>query len=238
MVGKKVLIIGGSSGIGHEVARQLVAAGAAVVITGRDEEKLRQAAANLGVQASTACFDAHDHDALTGFFASTGNYDHVVSLVGDSMSGGFLSITTEVMRHTLHSKFLTNWMIARLSAGKINKGGSITFTSGTGGRPHEVSATYVANSALSALVQGIAVELAPEIRANAVAPTFMGTKTAFWKHVAVEELEDMMAGFTGLLPLQAIADVSQVASSYLHLMTNKFITGQVLSVDGGIMLVK
>lgn len=53
--------------------------------------------------------------------------------------------------------------------------------SGTGGRPHEISATYVANLGIGALVQGFAAELAPDIRVNAVAPTFMGGETAFWK---------------------------------------------------------
>src|SRR5262249_22162678 len=79
-----------------------------------------------------------------------------------------------------HSKFWTNWMIGRLAASKLREGGSITFTAGAGGRPHDVSATYVANLGVGALVQGLAVELAPRIRVNAGAPTFM--ETPFWRH--------------------------------------------------------
>jgi NAD(P)-dependent dehydrogenase (short-subunit alcohol dehydrogenase family) len=118
------------------------------------------------------------------------------------------------------------------------EGGSMTFTSGTGARPHEASATYVANLGLETLVKGLAFELAPKIRVNAVAPTFMGTRTLFWKDVPVSELEPMQSGFADNLPLKRIATVAEVASAYVHLITNGFITGQVVAVDGGIMLDK
>jgi NAD(P)-dependent dehydrogenase (short-subunit alcohol dehydrogenase family) len=94
------------------------------------------------------------------------------------MSGGFLATEPETMSHVLHSKFWSNWMIGRHAAGKIRDGGSITFTSGTGARAHEASATYIANLAVSALVQGLAYELAPLIRVNAA------------YHMATREEED------------------------------------------------
>jgi NAD(P)-dependent dehydrogenase (short-subunit alcohol dehydrogenase family) len=115
-------------------------------------------------------------------------------------------------------------------------GSSLTFTSGTGGRPHEISASYVANLGLGALVQGLAVELAPRTRVNAVAPTFMGAATAFWKDVPAEELRRQEVGFGERVPLRRVATVSEVAATYLHLMTNSFVTGQTVAVDGGVML--
>lgn len=78
--------------------------------------------------------------------------------------------------------------------------GSVVFTSGAGGRADEVSASYVAILAIAALVQGLAVELAPDIRVNAVAPTVMGRATAFWSEVRADELARQQAGFVDLGP--------------------------------------
>lgn len=231
-----ILVIGGSSGIGYEVARQAAGAGASVTITGRDQRRLAAAANRLGAQAR--CLDVHDEEQLKAAFAAVRRADHVVSMAGDSMSGGFLQTEPETMRHVLQSKFLANWMIGRHAARILAPGGSLTFTSGTGGRPHEVSATYVANLGISALVEGLAVEMAPRHRVNAVAPTFMGTATAFWRDTPADELTRQQTAFAATVPLRRTATASEVASAYLMLMTSTFITGQVLAVDGGVMLAK
>ena len=131
-----VVVSGGSSGIGHEVASQTSAQGARLIITGRSEAKLAAAAEGLSGAVTMAVLDAHDETALEGFFSSLESVDHLVSMVGDSMAGGFLTTAPETMRHALHSKFWTNWMIGRHAAPKLRDGGSITFTTGTGGRAH------------------------------------------------------------------------------------------------------
>ena len=87
-------------------------------------------------------------------------------------------------------------------------------------------------------MQGLASELAPRLRVNAVAPTFMGGQTAFWKDVPAADLEQASAAFSEGVPLQRLGTVDEVASAYLYLMTNRFITGQCLAVDGGVMLRK
>jgi hypothetical protein len=84
--------------------------------------------------------DAHDEAALEKFFSKLAAVDHLVSMVGDSMAGGFLTTSPETMRHVLHSKFWTNWMIGRHAAPKLRAGGSITYTAGTGGRAQDISA--------------------------------------------------------------------------------------------------
>jgi NAD(P)-dependent dehydrogenase (short-subunit alcohol dehydrogenase family) len=231
-----VLIIGGSSGIGHEVARQANERGARVIIVGRDATRLAAAAKLIGGAVRTVALDAHDEPALVSFLSDLEPVDHVVSMVGDSMAGGFLSTTPDIMRHVLHSKFWTNWTIARTVAATVRMGGSITITSGTGGQPHDVSATYVANLGIGALVQGLASELAPAVRVNAVAPTFMDTP--FWSDLPRTEFEAVKAGVIDRIPLGRLGTVEEVASTYIHLMTNGFITGQVLAVDGGVMLRK
>ena len=235
---KMVLIIGSSSGIGFEVARQACEQGARLKVVARDPAKLAIAAEPLGGAVKTAVLDAHDDKALENFFVNEDDFDHLVSTIGDSMAGGFLTTTPETMRHVLHSKFWTNWMIGRRAASKLRPGGSITFTVGTGARPYEISATYVANLGIGALVQGLACELAPHIRVNAVAPTFMGTATTFWRDIPNAALEAASTVFSENVPLKRLGTVEEVASCYLHLMTNGFITGQVLAIDGGVMLRK
>jgi NAD(P)-dependent dehydrogenase (short-subunit alcohol dehydrogenase family) len=237
LAGKTVLVIGGSSGIGYEIAHRAAESGADVTVTGRDPRRLDRAVDRLGT-AGRAVLDAHDESALDRFFAERGDIDHIVSMVGDSMAGGFLTTPPETMRHVLQSKFWTNWLIGRHAARALRRGGSLTVTSGTGGRAQDVSATYVANLALGALVEGLAYELAPERRVNAVAPTFMGTGTAFWRDVEPEELRRIEADFSRRVPLRRTGTAAEVAATYLHLMTNAFVTGQVVAVDGGVMLDK
>jgi len=173
---KMVLIIGGSSGIGFEVARQARERGAQLKVVARDPAKLAIAAERLGGAVKTAVLDAHDDKALENFFVNEDDFDHLVSTIGDSMAGGFLTTTPETMRHVLHSKFWTNWMIGRRAASKLRRGGSITFTAGTGGRPYEISATYVANLGIGALVQGLACELAPPHSSKCSRADFYGKR--------------------------------------------------------------
>ncbi len=136
--GKTVLVIGGSSGIGHEIARQARAEGAELTITGRDAQRLALAAEDLGGLEAIQ-LDAHDETALNHFLTERPPVDHMVSMVGDSMAGGFLSTTPETMRHVLHSKFWTNWMVGRHAPSALVAGGSLTFTAGTGGRAQDGS---------------------------------------------------------------------------------------------------
>jgi NAD(P)-dependent dehydrogenase (short-subunit alcohol dehydrogenase family) len=235
---KSVMIIGGSSGIGYEIARQTSLLGAKLTIVARDRVNLAKAADKLGGKVKTAVLDAHDDAAVEEFFSKLVTVDHLVSMVGDSMAGGFLATTPDTMRHVLHSKFWSNWMIGKHAGPKVSDGGSMTFTSGTGGRAQDISASYVANLGVGALVQGLASELAPRVRVNAVAPSFMGTATSFWKDMPPRDLEKAAAGFSESVPLKRLATAEEVASTYVFLMRNDFVTGQVLAVDGGVMLRK
>jgi NAD(P)-dependent dehydrogenase (short-subunit alcohol dehydrogenase family) len=236
--GKRAMIIGGSSGVGRALAEKLSVLGAGLVLVGRDADKLAGVADRLDGVVIAVARDAHEAGAAEELLTEVGEVDHLVSMVGDSMSGGFLDTPPETVRHVLHSKLLTNWEIARAAAPRIGEGGSITFTSGTGGRPHEVSATYVANLGIAALVQGLAVELAPRARVNAVAPTFMGHGTSFWRAVPDGELDGIEDDFVAAVPLGRLATAEEVATAYLHLIANPYVTGQVIAVDGGVMLGK
>jgi NAD(P)-dependent dehydrogenase (short-subunit alcohol dehydrogenase family) len=234
--GKTVVIIGGSSGIGLEVGVQARALGARLVLVGRSADKLKQAAARVGEGTTTFVGDAHDHSKLEDLFGRLPPFDHLVSLVGDTMAGGYLDAPLEVMRHVIESKFWTNLLIGRLAAKRVRDGGSLVFTSGIGARAHEASASYTANAALSCMVEGMASELAPRVRVNVVAPSFMDT--ALWRDSEREYVARRKEGFAAVAALKRTGTPEETAQAYVFLMTNTFSTGQTLKIDGGVMLRK
>lgn len=232
-----VAIIGGSSGIGFRVAQLAAEAGANLIVIGRDTGRLAEAKKMLetaGTKVETYAADAHDHEALEALFAVLPNVDHLVSMVGDVMGGGFLSASMTTIRHVMESKFFTNVKIGQLAAVKLNPGGSLVFTSGTGGRAQNACASYVGNLGINALVEGLAVELSPRVRVNAVSPTW--TITPFWRDMPAEQLAATQQRFARSIPLGRTATIDELAGAYLFLMQNTFITGQHLAIDGGIML--
>lgn len=235
--GASVVVIGGSSGIGLRVARRAADDGARVLIGGRDERRLASAVAQFedaGRDVVSRVVDAHDEESLGGFFAALPSIDHLVSTIGAPMGGGFLSAPLSDIRRTVESKFFANLRIARLAAPLLRDGGSLTFTSGTGGRAQDAAGSYVGNLAVHALVEGLAVELAPRARANAVAPTW--TETPLWDALPAEERASTKAHFARTIPLGRTATIDELSGAYLFLMRNDFVTGQQLAVDGGIML--
>ena len=233
---KKVVIIGGSSGIGLAIARQARAEGASLVIISRDPAKLSNAASALGGDTKSIMADAHDHAALEKVIADLPKFDHLVSMIGDTMAGGFLQTPLDTMRHVLHSKFWTNLLIARFAASLIRDGGSMTFTSGSGVRAQEAAASYVANEALAAMAQGLGSELGPRVRVNVIAPAFMDT--ALWRAKAREDIDARIRSYSQINPLGRLGTLEEVASAYIFLMANTYTTGQVLRIDGGMMLRK
>lgn len=235
---KHLLIVGGSSGIGFAIAQRAGLEGARLTLMGRSQQRLDEARAMLKAQNIKVCetlaCDAHDHDALQACFAKLAPFDHLVSMVGDAMGGGFLAASMETIEHVIHSKFLTNVVIGKLAAKKLRSGGSLIFTSGTGGRAQHACASYVGNLGIQALVQGLAAEIAPEGRVNAVAPTW--TVPPFWREQSREQVDNTRQHFASVIPLGRTAEIDELASAYLFLMKNDFVTGQQLAVDGGIML--
>lgn len=238
LTNKQVVIIGGSSGIGLEVAHLVLAKGANVRLVGRHLDRLATAKAGLEAEFDTEvltdCVDAHDFAALEEWFSSLSTFDYLVSMVGDVMGGGFIGAPIETIRHVMDSKFLTNVRIGQLAAEKIAQGGAMVFTSGTGGRAQDACASYVGNLGINALVEGLAVELAPKARVNAVSPTW--TLTTFWRDMPKAQVEEIKTHFEQTIPLGRTATVHELASTYVYLMENDFITGQHIAVDGGIML--
>lgn len=235
---RTVLVIGGTSGIGLGVAELAAREGAALIVASRDAARCKTAAEALRQRGATVraeTLDAADPKGLAAFFERIGTVDHLVSTVGGFMSGGFLAAPLEVIRKAVEEKFFVSLQIARLAAPHVREGGSMVFTAGSGGRAHNACGAIVGNDAIRTLVQGLAVELAPGVRVNAVAPTW--TRTPLWRHMPKEQVDAMEQHFARTIPLLRTAKIEEVAEAYLFLMANTFITGQTIAVDGGVTLV-
>lgn len=233
-----VVVIGGTSGIGLRVAQLAAAEGALVTVGGRRPDRVELAATQLsssGATAQAGVVDADDPASLEEFFAWLGPFDHLVSTIGSPMGGGFLSATLAEIRASIESKFFANLHIARIAAATIRDGGSITFTGGTGGRAQDAAGSYVGNGAIRALAEGLAVELASRrIRVNVIAPTWMDTP--LWDGLPAAEKAARQASFSAAIPLGRTATLDEIASGYLFVLGNEFVTGQQIAIDGGIML--
>ncbi|MFT9098357.1 SDR family oxidoreductase [Liquorilactobacillus sp.] len=230
---KRILIIGGTSGFGKELALQCLQQGSYVSVIGRSNTHLKEFIATNMQHLSGVVLDATEQRQLADFFANHRAFDHIVSTLGGTMSGGFLDNSLVEFRKVIDDKFFANLQLAQLAVSHLNKGGSLTFTSGTGGHPSTASGAIVGNHAINLLVKGLAVEVAPEQkRINAVAPTW--TVTGLWRDLSPAELQQQEKTVAASIPLERTAKITEVASAYLYLIMNDFMTGQIINVDGGV----
>lgn len=236
----RVVVIGGSSGMGLEVAKKLLGAGAEVVIAGRSEERLRAARTTLGVErVETVTADIGERSQVAALFARAGRLSHVVVTAADLPYGPVLDLTEHDLMRSVRSKLLGPLFVAQESAARLSPGGSITFTSGIAARRpmRGGSAAAALNSGLEGLVRALAVELAP-IRVNAVSPGW--TDTPIWggmPGMTAERKREVFTSMAARLPTGRIGRPEDIAEAVVYLMKSQFSTGTVLDVDGGHRLV-
>ncbi|WP_294641333.1 SDR family oxidoreductase [uncultured Aureimonas sp.] len=228
--GRRVLVVGGSSGIGLAIARQADRVGAAVTIASRSQAKLDEARAALGPDAEASVLDTGDMDAIEAFFAARDTFDHVVVSAAQTATGPVRKLPLEDARKAMESKFWGAYRIAR--AARINDRGSLTFITGyLADRPSAASVTQGAiNAALDGLARGLALELSP-IRVNTVSP---GTiDTPLWSKLSDEARQAMFERAAANLPARTVGQPDDIANAVLFLMTTPFATGSTVRVDGG-----
>jgi NAD(P)-dependent dehydrogenase (short-subunit alcohol dehydrogenase family) len=225
---KKVVIVGGSSGIGYATAEMARRHGANVVISSRPGQKLEAAANALGVTAIAA--DVESDEAVENLFKQIGPVDHVVVTAAQLRSGPFKTLPIADARASMEGKFWGAWRVARFS--EIKPGGSLTIVTGfLSIRPRPGSAIGSAvNAALEALVKGLAIELAP-VRVNAVSPGIIDTpiRAAMPEHARIAMLEKTAAG----LPVKRVGLADDIAMQIISFMQNGFATGAIVYIDGG-----
>lgn len=232
--GSRILIIGGTSGFGKEVALQVARCGAKPCVIGKTESHVVQMRESFpdGVHASVTTLDATDSTQFESFLQSHGPFDHAVSMLGGAMGGGFIDNPVDDIVKAVNDKFLASLIISKALAPHMSQGGSITLTSGSGGHPYDASGAIVGNMSVDLLVRGLAVELAPGLRVNAIAPSW--TPTGLWRGMDAEDLAQTERRVAMSVPLKRVATVTEVASAYVFAMECGFLTGQIIHVDGGV----
>jgi len=234
---KKIVVVGGSSGMGLATARNLAEAGAHVVIASRSAEKLERAKRLIGRPVQSRVLDVRNESEVAGFFRALGDFDHLVITAADAVFGPFLEVEIRAAQEFFDSKFWGAYRVARYGAPRLAKDGSITFVSGAAsqhGTPG-LSAGSAINAALEALGRTLAVELAP-IRVNTIAPGLI--ETPAWLDIMGEEQKQaFFKDAAAKLPLKRIGTAEEVAHTVRYLIENTYTTGSVLFPDGGYLQV-
>jgi NAD(P)-dependent dehydrogenase (short-subunit alcohol dehydrogenase family) len=234
---QRVVVVGGSAGIGYEVARLALEQGARVTVLGRSAERLDAAVASLGDRAEGVVADAGDEAQVRAAFGALERVDHVYVAAGTARLGGILDDgPVEEQMRSFVERVWGSVYVVRAVAGKIAAGGSVTFTGGLStDRPVPGAwVSGVGTATAEQLARVLALELAP-VRFNAVSPGY--TDTPMWDRILGENKQAVLAGVAEKLPVKRIATAAEVAEAVLLLMTNRSITGEVLHVDGGARLI-
>ena len=234
---KRVVILGGSSGIGLAVAEQAASQGAKLVIASSNVERVQKAIESLGGNAQGHTLDLSDEQAVETLFTKLGAFDHLVFTAGDSLHLQNLADTDlKQARRAFELRYWAALAAVKYASKSIRKGGSIVLTTGVAGqRPHKgwVVAASVCGT-IEALTRALALELAP-IRVNAVSPGVV--RTNLWQNMNAAERERLYESVGKNLPVGRVGEAHDIAQAYLFLMQEEFSTGQTLVVDGGTVLV-
>jgi NAD(P)-dependent dehydrogenase (short-subunit alcohol dehydrogenase family) len=231
LAGKKVVVVGGSSGIGLSTAELATREGADVTIVSHNPERLKAAAEKAGVKAIQA--DVTSDESVESLFRKCGAVDHVVVTAAQLRTGPFKTVAMEDVRGTMEGKLWGAWRVAR--SAEIHPGGSLTLVSGyLSIRPRPNSAIVsVANGALESLTRALALELAP-VRVNCVSPGIVDTPIRAAMPEAARR--DMLAKTAAGLPVGRVGVGEDIARQILAFMTIGFATGSIVYLDGGALV--
>ncbi|MEU3493668.1 SDR family oxidoreductase [Kitasatospora cineracea] len=232
---RTALVVGGTSGIGLETARQLRARGAAVHVAGRSKERLEALAVSdpelIGHRA-----DGGDRGQIAEVLSTIGTLDWlVVSLSGAEGAGPFAELDLDALRGAFEAKFWGQLTTVQAALPHLSEDGSITLVTAISARTGMPGTAGLAavNGALEAMIRPLARELAPR-RINAVSPGLVDTP--WWNGLPQDARDAYFAQAAAQLPTRRIASPADVAEAIVLAATNRNLTGTVLESDGGLHL--
>ncbi|KIV50624.1 short-chain dehydrogenase [Aneurinibacillus migulanus] len=237
MRGKRVILLGGTSGVGFATAEAAAREGASVVVVSSRKEKVDNAISRLPKGSEGHIVDLSSEEQVRTFFSQIGEFDHLVFSAGESLLVENLStIDMETARRFFNLRYWGAFMAAKYGSGNIRHGGSISLTSGVAGVRPQKGFTVAASicSAVEALTRALAVELSP-LRVNAVSFGLM--RTELWSGIPEEDRNVMYETAGKVLPIGRVGEPEDAAEAFLYLMREKYSTGQTIVVDGGSTLV-
>ena len=235
LLGKRVVIVGGSSGIGYAVAEAAKAQGANVVVASSQATKVDRAVQRLGEGAAGFTIDVTDESNVDTCFKNFGAFDHLVFTAGDwggPRRSTFKDIDLDAAHALFGVRFWGAMRVVRRAHGWLPGDGSMTLTNGM--IAHRPAKGAVISAAMAGAVEhaalAMSVELAP-VRVNMVCPGYV--RTEVWASMPEGDREAFLAKMTARQPLPRGAEPSEVAEAYIYLMRGGYTTGQVMRLDGG-----
>lgn len=233
LTGKRVVVVGGRSGIGRGIAEAAHAAGANVTVASR-----RPVSVAEREPFEQVSLDMRDEPSVRAAFAGIGALDHLVVAAGPGFGtwGAFMDEDMQGLRDYTENKFYGSWACARHAAPHLAAGGSITLmTGGTAARSKSgLTAVTSVFSAVEALSRSLAIELGP-VRVNTLRPGFIDT--GFWDFLPEADAVRVRDKVRDKFPVHRLGTAADVGHAAVFLMTNPFVTGTVLEVSGGEQLV-
>lgn len=233
---QRVVIMGGSSGVGLAAARTLALAGASVTITGRDPRKLAEARQQLPESVAGSVVDATSRAQLDQFFAQHGPLEHLVlALSGGAGAGPFRELDLQSLREGFEAKFWAHVQAAQAALATLAPNGSITFISAISAQMANPGTAGLAaiNAAIEALVPPLAAELKPR-RINAISPGVINTP--WWNWLPEAERAAAFAQYSASAAVGRVGEPEDVAHAIRFVIENTFVTGTVIACDGGLRL--
>jgi NAD(P)-dependent dehydrogenase (short-subunit alcohol dehydrogenase family) len=234
--GKRIVVLGGSSGIGLATAQAAAREGASVVIASSNPARVNEAVSQVP-DAEGHAVDLTDPAAVEAVFARIGAFDHLVFTAGESLLLNPLASTDlATARRFFDLRYWGAWLAAKYGSPNIRPGGSIVFTSGLAGQRPAAGWALGSSicSAMEGLTRALAVELAP-LRVNIVCPGVV--KTPLWGNMAEADRAALYRQMGDKLLVGHAGEPEEIAEAYLYLMRQTYGTGQVIVVDGGGALV-
>jgi len=233
---ERILIIGGTSGIGLAAAQLLTERGAHVTVTGRDPARAAAAGNTLGEHGDAVSVDAGDRDAVEDLFHTLGPLDHlVVAASGGSGAGPFRDLNLTDLRSGFDGKLWPQLIAVSAALPRLRPDGSITLITAISAQSAEPGTSGLAaiNGALEAMIPTLAVELAP-LRVNAVSPGVIDT--TWWDFLPADQRAATFDSYARRTPAGRVGQPADVADAIAFLIGNTFTTGVVLACDGGLHL--
>ncbi|MBS0350261.1 MAG: SDR family oxidoreductase [Proteobacteria bacterium] len=232
---QKILIIGGSSGIGLAIAKLAAAEGADVVIAGRQLERLKNAKMQIKGRVDTFSLDICNEQEVEKVLNQLGTLNHIVTAAANINFEPLNALSKVSIEAAIASKLLGPIFVARHASNYINPQGSLLFISGVAAYKPAPGMSVVAavNAGLEGLGKALAVELAP-IRVNVLSPGV--TDTPIWNFLSEKERETTFSKIAESLPVRKIGTPDDIAQAALMILQNSFTTGTVHHVDGGARL--
>ena len=235
--GKRVVLIGGTSGFGLATAKAAAAEGADLVVVSSRQSSVDKALSILPEGAEGYAVDVSDEQKVEELFKQVGEFDHLIFSAGEALQiGNPADVNIADSRKFFNVRYWGALMAAKYGSPYIRKGGSIILTNGIVSiRPWKGwSVAASIGGAVESLTKGLAIDLAP-IRVNAVCAGMV--KTDLWNSILEADREAMYKEVGSKLLTGRVGEAEDIAEAYLFLMKGNYTTGQVIVVDGGNVLV-